>query len=446
MQGSSKKLRNRFMTDAEHRKYAFYAIGELALLIVGVLIALQVDNWNNDRLDRKTLGKYLQAIARNIGSDLEAVNELRLERERSYELGNRWLSFENRSGSFTRPEIAFSGDVLEEARILRHFNARISGYEALKTSGTMDLIQGTDLEKLLYDYYDTVARIESREQDYNQLTRLKLIEYYAAWPQGLQDWELYQPVALTDTRFEALQPKYRALFESFMTLELVESMRRDVGSLIYEYDTLNRIGSIIIELVDGDEMQLDDSTAAVVDDLRKPRARIGYADLMTNGRIAWHSYFFINSDADDPSVSYTAPTSGAANPWRFDSFLQSDDHWNVNYYGGVPWAGFWFIAGPRVFNFESVDFSGYGSLLLELRGEDGGEKIFINMEDIDDPKDGSSTKVELELSDQWQTYEVDLARFETADLERLSAAVGFVFFEEPVSFSIRTIKFVRKDQ
>ncbi len=84
----------------------------------------------------------------------------------------------------------------------------------------------------------------------------------------------------------------------------------------------------------------------------------------------------------------------------------------------------------------------YSKLVLELKGDTGGENIIINLEDRDDPADGSSTRYEIELSDRWQTYEIDLAEFKTADLSILSVPLGFVFFEEPVSFSIRNAKFI----
>jgi hypothetical protein len=91
------------------------------------------------------------------------------------------------------------------------------------------------------------------------------------------------------------------------------------------------------------------------------------------------------------------------------------------------------------------DYSTFDKLLIEAKGDMGGETININIEDRDDPHDGSSTKVRLQLTDQWQTYEIDLSEFETADMTMLDA-IGFTFYEEPQAFSIRTIKFVKADQ
>ena len=40
-------------------KYLKYAIGEITLVVIGILIALQINNWNINRLERKTEKKIL---------------------------------------------------------------------------------------------------------------------------------------------------------------------------------------------------------------------------------------------------------------------------------------------------------------------------------------------------------------------------------------------------
>ena len=34
-------------------KYLKYAIGEIILVMIGILLALQINNWNNNRIERK---------------------------------------------------------------------------------------------------------------------------------------------------------------------------------------------------------------------------------------------------------------------------------------------------------------------------------------------------------------------------------------------------------
>jgi len=65
-------------------KYLKYAIGEVVLVVIGILIALQINNWNNKNHLQKLEKKYLTEIKNNLKSDLPDIqfniefNEIRL--------------------------------------------------------------------------------------------------------------------------------------------------------------------------------------------------------------------------------------------------------------------------------------------------------------------------------------------------------------------------------
>ena len=44
-----RQIRQRLLTDNRFGKYLLYAIGEILLVVLGILIALQVDSWNEER-------------------------------------------------------------------------------------------------------------------------------------------------------------------------------------------------------------------------------------------------------------------------------------------------------------------------------------------------------------------------------------------------------------
>ena len=249
---------------------------------------------------------------------------------------------------------------------------------------------------------------------------------------------------LTTDRVAASQPLYRAIFSDSTTQNLLDRPS-STGPLLLEYDKLDRLGRAFRHLVDTGRATLDQTATTILDGIYDPRNGAGQPDIIIDGRIAWHSYFLLNADAEDPRVSYEGSAEGVAEPFDPNSFRRADDSLHITYYGGAAWAGLWFGAGTGQSDRQSPDFSMYSKLLLELRGDAGGEKIVINMEDRDDPADGTSTRYEIELSDDWQTFKIDLSEFETANLEILSVPVGFVFFEEPVSFSVRTARFIRAD-
>jgi len=47
-----RKIRKKLADDNKPLKYMRYAIGEILLVVIGILIALQINNWNTSRLER----------------------------------------------------------------------------------------------------------------------------------------------------------------------------------------------------------------------------------------------------------------------------------------------------------------------------------------------------------------------------------------------------------
>jgi len=60
-------------------KYLKYAIGEIVLVVIGILIALQINNWNTQRIENKKLQTYYQNMHEEISASLK-----RIERDLKY--------------------------------------------------------------------------------------------------------------------------------------------------------------------------------------------------------------------------------------------------------------------------------------------------------------------------------------------------------------------------
>jgi len=59
-------LRQRLLTENRFRKYLLYAVGEILLVVVGILIALQINNWSEYRKDRQVEKEILQDLIQNL--------------------------------------------------------------------------------------------------------------------------------------------------------------------------------------------------------------------------------------------------------------------------------------------------------------------------------------------------------------------------------------------
>ena len=60
-------------------KYFKYAIGEIVLVVIGILIALQINNWNESRKKKKQLDVIYTSIEQNLKTDLKTINSANTE-------------------------------------------------------------------------------------------------------------------------------------------------------------------------------------------------------------------------------------------------------------------------------------------------------------------------------------------------------------------------------
>lgn len=77
-----RKIRQRLLTEnppavrtGKFSKYIFYAIGEILLVVIGILIALQVNNWNEERKKMSQVGNYTQSLISDLVKDSIAISE-----------------------------------------------------------------------------------------------------------------------------------------------------------------------------------------------------------------------------------------------------------------------------------------------------------------------------------------------------------------------------------
>lgn len=55
-----RKIRQNLLSEGKTGKYLKYAIGEIILVVIGILIALQINNWNENRNNISQAEKHLE--------------------------------------------------------------------------------------------------------------------------------------------------------------------------------------------------------------------------------------------------------------------------------------------------------------------------------------------------------------------------------------------------
>jgi hypothetical protein len=184
-----------FMSD-RFRRYFLYALGEMVLVVVGILIALQIDNWNSNRQDDARLQSHLQSIARNVGEDLAELQTLKSFRQEAVVDGWRVLDYLTAQSTFSTKDISLYSKARFEASAQEIFAANTSGYDSLKNSDVLGRLQGNDIENLLADYYDVVGRIENLEASHNSYVRSLEVPFILEYPPEAESYAFITPDSL----------------------------------------------------------------------------------------------------------------------------------------------------------------------------------------------------------------------------------------------------------
>ena len=144
-----RKIRQRLLIENNLSKYLIYAIGEIILVVIGILIALQVNNWNEERKLNKLEIATLNEIKISLQQSILELENLIEHNDRSYNSCSVLLdSFD--SG---RPYNDSLNIYLNrfDSRLIPYFD--YAAYETLKFKG-LDLISNETLKKSIVQMFE----------------------------------------------------------------------------------------------------------------------------------------------------------------------------------------------------------------------------------------------------------------------------------------------------
>jgi len=156
-------IRQRLLSENKFTKYMLYAFGEIFLVVIGILIALSINNANDARKERKELNNYLLKISNDVNRDMEQIAELKIRRDNVKEKAIQSFNLLLRN-DLSNIELIREGGI---CFIEFYFIPNKSGFEAIKTSTYLGGINNTKLDSLLTGYYALVDFIVNREKGFN---------------------------------------------------------------------------------------------------------------------------------------------------------------------------------------------------------------------------------------------------------------------------------------
>lgn len=146
-------------------RYFLYAFGEIILVVVGILIALQINNWNEAKNTREFEVKMLESILQNLQADFEHVDGLMTQRNEALIRAIEFFENSLLSGELDEAKASRQFRFLGTSYIVQ-FNTR--AYQALKSTG-IDKISNSAVRNeiiQLYEYqYPRMLQFVEDQQD-----------------------------------------------------------------------------------------------------------------------------------------------------------------------------------------------------------------------------------------------------------------------------------------
>ena len=87
-----RKIRQKTLTENKFGKYLTYAIGEIILVVIGILIALSINNWNERRNQERALKNIYAMIADDLEQDIKKIEFVIKNKEKSELIFSRVLN------------------------------------------------------------------------------------------------------------------------------------------------------------------------------------------------------------------------------------------------------------------------------------------------------------------------------------------------------------------
>jgi len=72
-----KRIRRSLLSDNKYRKYFWYAIGEILLVVLGILIALQINNWSTEKTNQENIKLFAKSLVKDLKEDIDEI-EIRI--------------------------------------------------------------------------------------------------------------------------------------------------------------------------------------------------------------------------------------------------------------------------------------------------------------------------------------------------------------------------------
>jgi hypothetical protein len=220
-----RKIRQAFIQKGNLTNYLWYAIGEILLVMIGILLALQVNNWNENKIKRSAELTYYSNIKNRLLDDKKLIQSQINFNNRygtQFKYANEIIEINDRTKTDTLGKIAINLTNYSD------FDGRDNIYESMVNSGEIKLLKNNEI----------IEGIRDLEEDYLYINRIEKIHYDAMITYAIPN--IYPNIKFSTGEVKKPDLVYRFEFQNLILslLKIMKEKDQKYNSTIEHIDML----------------------------------------------------------------------------------------------------------------------------------------------------------------------------------------------------------------
>ena len=155
-----RNIRFHLLNQQNVKKYMLYAIGEIILVVIGILIALKINNWNTLQLKKQEEIETYRNIKDQVTQNLKEINSVK---STNTFYSNQYIRANNILNSGDRSKIDSLTIMAMNLSRYSDFHGNGNIYETLVNSGDIKLLENTEIQNKLQKLQSIYSYINKLE-------------------------------------------------------------------------------------------------------------------------------------------------------------------------------------------------------------------------------------------------------------------------------------------
>lgn len=156
-----RRIRQKLLAENKFRKYLVYAIGEIILVVIGILIALSINNWNNHRIEKKKEAHYIENINKEFKLNRIQLDSATFYHQKVFDNTTKILNLiPIEINTVNKDSLSF---YISETFNHWTFNPQQSAVNSLTNTSSFEIISNIELRELLQKW-DELAKDYQEEE------------------------------------------------------------------------------------------------------------------------------------------------------------------------------------------------------------------------------------------------------------------------------------------